>query len=361
MITSESEAVNDLPTPQMIRQIISSYGLENLQLDDTPLEGTGYIAFRIITPKGIFALRRKKGSAAKIIAKHPDIESNIEGQHRLMLFLHDHGFPVAPPLFTKNKGTYVNIVGIPCSLYPFIDGQPLNPENLPQLRASAEALARFHQLTKEYSRSPPFSQAPFPDLFEQKLEDFRKYSETFDNSSSMRDIAESMLSFNSSLDDIETEIRKIPYSSLPKCVIHGDYKPGNILFQGNDVAAVIDFGRSRNEARLFDIAKTIAGLIGTSDHSAFLEMTRVFFTAYNGTYPLNNNEKTILFSLIQARVAFKNLDKFIRLAKKQDTSEKLAKAERFNALVRHLQSLRNSSEAIRRMFEERESPRQASA
>jgi hypothetical protein len=33
-------------------------------------------------------------------------------------------------------------------------------------------------------------------------------------------------------------------------------------------------------------------------------------------------------------------------------AEKLAKAERFNTLVQHLQSLRNSSEAIRRLFQE---------
>jgi Ser/Thr protein kinase RdoA (MazF antagonist) len=351
MITSASEAVNDLPTPQMIRQIISSYRLDNLQLDGTPLEGTGYITFRAITPKGIFALRRKKGSAAKIMARHPDIESNIEGQHRLMLFLHEHGFPVAPPLFTKNKDTYVSILGIPCSLYPFINGQPLDPENLQQLRASAETLARFHQLTTEYSGVPPLSQPPFSELFEERLNDFREQSATFEDSPLMLRMGESMLSFNSSLDDIETEMRKLPYSSLPMCVIHGDYKPGNILFKGNDVAAVIDFGRSRNEARLFDIAKTIAGLIGTSDDATFLEMTRVFFTAYNSTYPLNNSEKKFLFSLIQARVAFKNLDKFISLAKKKDTSEKLAKAERFNTLVQRLQSLRNSSETIRSMFE----------
>jgi Ser/Thr protein kinase RdoA (MazF antagonist) len=353
MITSESEAVNYLPTPQMIRQIISSYGLENLQLDGTPLEGTGYITFRAITPTGIFALRRKKGSAAEIMAKHPDIKSNIEGQHRLMLFLHDHGFPVAPPLFTKNKDTQVSLLGIPCSLYPFINGQPLDPENPRQMKASAEALARFHELTAEYSEVPPISQAPFPDLFDQKLKDFRKYAETFDNSPSVLGIAESMLIFNSSLEEIEAEIRKLPYSFLPKCVIHGDYKPGNILFQGDDVAAVIDFGRSRREARLFDVAKTISGLVGTWDDAKFLDMTRVFFVTYDTVYPLNQSERAALFSLIQARVAMKNLERFIRLAKKTDTAERRAKAERFKRLGRHLQSLRNNSEKITGLFQEK--------
>jgi homoserine kinase type II len=351
MIAINADASNDLPSPQMIGEVISAYGLEGLQLDGTSLEGTGYVTFRIITPQGILALRRKKGSASKIMAKHPDISDSIEGQHRLILFLHDHGFPVAPPLLTKGKDTYVSILGIPYSLYPFIDGQPMDPSNLRQLRASAETLARYHQLTAGYSGVPPLSQAPFPKLFEEKLRDFRKYSETFDDSLSTLGMAESMLTFKSSLDEIESEIQNLPYSSLPKVVIHGDYKPGNVLFKGDEVAAVIDFGRSRNEARLFDIAKTISGLLGTVEDATFLDMTSAFLAAYDKTYPLNNHERASLFPLIQARVVSKNLDRFIRLAKKIDAPEKLAKAERFNRLVQRLQSLRNNSEAVRRLFQ----------
>jgi len=93
------------PSPHVIGQIISAYDLSGLQVEGNGLEGTGYITFRAVTPKGVFALRRKKGSASKIMAKHPDIGSNIEGQHALMLFLHEHGFPVAPPLLTREKET----------------------------------------------------------------------------------------------------------------------------------------------------------------------------------------------------------------------------------------------------------------
>src|SRR6266700_1572073 len=153
MINDLSEADEHRPSPHMIGEIISAYGLESLQVGDDALEGTGYITFRAVTPKGVFALRRKKGSASKIMAKHPDIGSNIEGQHALMLFLHEHGFPVAPPLLTREKETYVNITGVPWSLYPFIDGLPLEPTNLRQLRAAGGALARYHQLTEGYPGS----------------------------------------------------------------------------------------------------------------------------------------------------------------------------------------------------------------
>jgi homoserine kinase type II len=353
IIATSVDEGNDLPSAQMIEEIISVYGLESLQVDSASQEGTGYITFRVTTPKNVLALRCKKGSASKIMSKHPEIKHSIEAQHRLILFLQDHGFPVAPPLLTKQGETYVSVRGIPCSLYPYINGRALDPRNLHQLITAAETLARYHQLTAGYSGIPPLSQPLFPEHFKEKLRDFREYSENFDDSLSMLGIAESMVAFESCLDEIETEMQNLPYDSLPKVVIHGDYKPENILFQGDDIAAVIDFGRSRNEARLFDIAKTIAGLVGTSDDAAFLDMTRAFFAGYISICPLNKGERSALFSLIQARVAIKNLERFIRLAKKTDMGEKFAKAERFNRLCQHLRSLRNNSEAITQLFQEK--------
>jgi homoserine kinase type II len=352
-IANSVEEDNNPPSTQMIEEIISAYGLESLQVEGASQEGTGYVTFRVITSKGILALRRKKGSASKIMSKHPDIGDSMEGQHRLILFLRDHDFPVAPPLMTVHGETYVSVLGIPCSLYPYIDGRALDPKNFHQLRAAAETLARYHQLTAAYLGVPPLSQPPFPEHFAEKLEDFRKYFENLGDSLSVLGMAESMVAFESSLDEIETEMQNLPYNSLPKVVIHGDYKPENILFQGDDVAAVIDFGRSRNEVRVFDIAKTIAGLVGTSDDTTFLDMTRVFFLGYDSICPLSNRERTALFSLIKARVAIKNLERFIGLAKKTDMAHKLAKAERFNRLAQHLQSLRNNSEAITLLFREK--------
>src|SRR5260370_41685544 len=68
-IAINADTSDDLLSAQMISEIVSAYGLESLQLDGTSLEGTGYVTFRVITPQGILALRRKKGSASKIMAK----------------------------------------------------------------------------------------------------------------------------------------------------------------------------------------------------------------------------------------------------------------------------------------------------
>ena len=340
------------PSPHMVGQIISAYGLDSLQVVGEPLEGTGYVSYRVTTPKGVFALRRKKGSASKIMAKHPDIASSIEGQHNLMLFLHNHGFPVAPPLLTTEKETFVNITGIPWSLYPFVDGEPLEPTNLNQLRAAAQTLARYHQLTQKYHGEPPISQEPFPELFDEAVKEFRRNTKRVDELMSRLGVAEGLRKFKTSLSQIETEMRALPYDSLPHTVIHGDYKPGNILFEGDAVAAVIDFGRSRNEARLFDIAKMIGGLVGTSDDVTCKEMSSVLVTAYDKVALLDALERKSLVLLVQARLAFKALDRLIRLAEEKDDPENLGRAERFNALVQRLDWVTANSEEIRRLLKQ---------
>ncbi len=352
MINDLSEADEHRPSPHMIGEIISAYGLESLQVGGDALEGTGYVTFRAVTPKGVFALRRKKGSASKIMTKHPDIGSSIEGQHHLMLFLHDHGFPVAPPLLTREKETYVNVTGIPWSLYPFIDGKPLEPTNLRQLRAAGEALARYHRLMEKYSGEPPISQELFPKLFDGQLNEFRKHAVTLEESKSKLGISESLNHFKPCLSEIETEMKSLRYDSLPHTVIHGDYKPGNILFEGDNVAAVIDFGRSRNEARLFDIAKMIGGLVGANDNTTFMDMTAAFLTGYNEVSLLDTLEKKALIPLVQARLASKAMDRLVRLTEEGDDPDNPRRAERFNLLVQRLDWVRHDSESIRRLLEQ---------
>ncbi len=352
IVNDPSETDVHRPSPHVIGQIISAYDLDSLQVEGNGLEGTGYITFRAVTPKGVFALRRKKGSASKIMAKHPDIGSNIEGQHALMLFLQEHGFPVAPPLLTREKETYVNITGVPWSLYPFIEGLPLEPTNLRQLRAAGGALARYHQLTEGYLGEPPLTQERFPKLFEEKLKDLRKHTTTLEASQSRLGFAEGLNNFKTSLSEIETEVKGLSYDSLPQTVIHGDYKPGNILFDSDNVAAVIDFGRSRKEARLFDIAKTVGGFVGTIDDTTFMHMTGSFLTAYESASALDNLERKALIPLIQARLASKAIDRLVRLAEEEDDAENLRRAERFNLLVQRLDWVRHNSESMRRLLEQ---------
>src|SRR6266545_5608597 len=114
------QTTDEIPPLHVVQEVASVYGLREAKLAGGPLEGQGYLTFRLATDRGDLALRRKKGSGLKISTKHPDIGNRIERQHALISFLNDQGFPVAAPLLTRNGRTYASIMGVPYSLYPFI-------------------------------------------------------------------------------------------------------------------------------------------------------------------------------------------------------------------------------------------------
>jgi len=335
----------------VISGITSEYGLESLRQEGPPREGTGYMTYRVTTPDRVLALRRKKGSALKISTKHPDIGKSIERQNSLMLFLDRQGFPVAAPLLTVDQRSYVNILGIPYSLYPFIEGTSLDPNNPLQLTVWAETLARYHKLTARYHGTPPKSQKSFPTLFIEQLNWFQENYHALDDQLSSPNTVHTLRTFKANLDKLENELRSMTYESLRRVVIHGDYKPGNVLFQGNRLAAVIDFGVSRHEVRIFDLAKAISGFLDTLRKRGPLDAIRIFVTAYTAVDPLEGHERSCLPLFVQARVASKAIDKIAKLSSKTDMAWKIRRANRFKELAQDLQWLRDNSETFRSLCE----------
>ena len=48
-----------------------------------------------------------------------------------------------------------------------------------------------------------------------------------------------------------------PLSGQPLVLIHGDFQPSNILFQGNSAIALLDFGDAGFSYRAYDVARAI--------------------------------------------------------------------------------------------------------
>jgi Ser/Thr protein kinase RdoA (MazF antagonist) len=348
--------VETIQSPQLsiITEIAALYGLENPRLHETPHEGMGYTTFQLSTAKGDFALRRKKGSPIEIRTKHPDIDQRLNGQHAFMTFLHDHGFPVAPPLFTRDGRSHVSLSGIPYSLYPFINGQPIERGNLRQLARAGQTLGVFHQLTAAYEGPTPISLDASPKMFRDGYEVFLQHADALDEMLGACGIAGSIYSFRANLMELEEEIQNLTYGNLPQAVIHGDYPGENILFKGDDVVGVLDFGRSRREARVLDLANVTQSLMRTTfdDYESFLPFLQVFATGYKQALPLDELEYEALPLLTQTRVALKAFDRARRLVKKgNDIGDKLLGLQKFMLLARRLQWLRANSAVLRMLFE----------
>ncbi len=103
------------------------------------------------------------------------------------------------------------------------------------------------------------------------------------------------------------------YNSLPKLVIHCDFHPGNLKFQGDEIVGLFDFDWSKIDVRAFDVALalfyfcTAWGGDGCKNGEFFLPQATVFLNSYQesspestGVGPLSEEEVGFLPTLITA-------------------------------------------------------------
>lgn len=87
-------------------------------------------------------------------------------------------------------------------------------------------------------------------------------------------------------------------SDLPKGIIHGDCFPDNTLFQGDRLAAIIDFEEGCVDHLLMDIGMTINGFCFVDNHLDPV-LINTFLREYNRIRPLTKDEWALLPHYIQ--------------------------------------------------------------
>ncbi len=90
-------------------------------------------------------------------------------------------------------------------------------------------------------------------------------------------------------DDVRAECPGTP-------LVHGDIRLLNLVFAGDEVAAVLDFNASFNELRLWDLAYGALSLAGTETVGVVShpERAQTFLAAYDAAYPLSAAERRLL-------------------------------------------------------------------
>ncbi len=339
-------------TFQLVETVASTFGLGAAQPLGKPSDGARYLAYRLATPMGDFALVRPRSESRKEIVEK-GISQDLAKAHGIILHLASRGFPVAAPMQTRNGSTVATIHGIPHVLYPYIDGQPMRLSNLRQMKVAGATLGSYHRIMTTYHNGRSDSEYFLPQHFQERLRQFRQIAEALGSLSSTLNITRTLDRLQDTLSDLETSLERLPYKRLPKVIIHGDYRSPNILFQGEKLAAIIDFHRSRFDARLLDIAITLSDLLlkGNNNGTA-LNLARGFVASYDKVQPLEQIERKALVPLTEARVAWRTLRRFPRLAKTQDRRNRLRRARRFRLYVKNLQWLGSTRHLWENMAED---------
>lgn len=89
-------------------------------------------------------------------------------------------------------------------------------------------------------------------------------------------------------------------AKLPKGTIHADLFCDNVLFQGDRVVGIIDFGFSATDFLAYDIAIAVNDWCDSGDGSLDAERTRAFIAGYYAVRPITPDERDQWSALLRA-------------------------------------------------------------
>ena len=337
-----------------LETLASSFGLGSAALTGKSALGARYVVYQLRTPVGDFALLKPRPLSIDQ-SYGTSLLEELRRANRIFHHLARHGFPAPAPLLTKVGSTIATINGEHYAVYPFVHGRAMVRGNARQVAEAGTALGSYHLIMADYPRRMSRSEEPFPSRFQDRLDLFTENVEALDGQPSALRIEASLDYFKDSLLDIELSLLRLSYEDLPQLTIHGDYRRQNILFEGDRLAAVIDFHRSRFEARSLDLAIALADILPRTSNGHALGLARSFINSYERVQSLSNDEQEAIPVLVDARVAWRAFRRIRRIINTKDKKKMLRRARKFQLYVSHLRRVRMIRSSWKQIFAEESS------
>ncbi len=221
-------------------------------------------------------------------------------EHRVLRHLANRGFPVATPWPSRSGDTWAVVSGRLCTLTPYIEGKPFRRRHWPHLVASGHGLALYHRLMQSY-RDAGDQRDGRQDLV-QWLQSTGK-TPVLSLPAGERALEEARRYAVACLGHLEQALAWPVSDRLRRSVIHGSLRRANLLFQEDDLVAVLDFDSCSRDVRALDVAIAIKNLCRWSGESFDLDLAQVtaFLAAYQAEEPLSEAEVKALPLLLQVR------------------------------------------------------------
>lgn len=249
----------------------------------------------------------------------------VEFEHKVITQLLDMklSFETPRPLLSKDGKTHVVLsTGTEAAIFHLIKGTLPKVNDLPLIknigRATAELLDALAKVKLDIEViTPPYYElylvhhAITRDIF---LEEAK--SDKFDH------VREPTNYLVDTILDLEQKIDNYHKLNLPVQLIHGDFHHDNMLTEGYDVTAALDFEFASNDWRAMDVAITLAKFAAEKDPMPLFE---AFIEGFAEVGTLNENEVKAIPSLIILRIV-SNFVYFVgRYVAKEDSVETITK------------------------------------
>jgi homoserine kinase type II len=250
--------------------------------------------------------------------KHGTTEPKIQFEHALLNYCTVKGFSIAGRVIANRQGaTYIKSANSKhfIAVFEFLEGEDKYAWDNPalsreELVSASRILASFHTAVMgfdpgNFRRLEP----PIRELLPTFSDGFTNFAQTGDNSHFKRFFS---IHLDNILESIETiRITDEDASSMPLCVIHCDYHPGNLKFLNHQVVGILDLDWSKIDFRLFDLAMAVDYFCSswdkTQDGDLLLDKTSLFLGTYQqhlyqtgGMNPLDTVEIRNLTAMLSA-------------------------------------------------------------
>jgi Ser/Thr protein kinase RdoA (MazF antagonist) len=220
---------------------------------------------------------------------------NLRFQHNLSSHLHENGLPVAIIQPARNGKRIVEVDSWAMELQRFVPGEPMQVSS-DRLRVSADALGKFHQVCRDVPVPPRDARKwRFSEVPRESLQKFffvaRRMSSDNDK---MDDFCNQIALFlHDATDVLSAEKREAFETGL----IHGDWHSGNLLFQQDQLTAILDLEFAGDGCYLEDIAYAVSNLCirTTLSGTKMAHRTNILLDAYQAYRTLTYAELVALY------------------------------------------------------------------
>lgn len=201
----------------------------------------------------------------------------------LMKHVSDADVPSAHPIPSRQGELLLTLNGKPAALVERLNGSGVIEPNIVQIRAIGQAMAQLHLAGQSYA--PQRANCRAMDWWESAQERLANKLNDED-----RDLIANEIAFQKTIDR----------QHLPQGVIHADLFHDNALFDGDQLAGIIDFYFACNDVFLYDIAVTLNDWCNEPQGSLNADKAKAYLDAYQSVRPLTRHEKRSFSALLRA-------------------------------------------------------------
>ncbi len=189
---------------------------------------------------------------------------HLEFEVEVLRYLESTGYPLSPRLLANKEGAYLtDVQGSVWMLQSFIIGEIRaswnNVEHFEgeMLRNFFRASAEFTKAAQRFKPSKKYSNFPLPYYTKNAEELLSGLITRLHDSPGKAFLLEQKQNLLDFAQETQKKFEEFGWETLPQQLVHFDFHPGNVHYEGEKVVGVFDFDWARMDCRVTEIAGSI--------------------------------------------------------------------------------------------------------